>query len=143
MAENESILSKTPPPFDVRTPYGPDPNQFMDIRLPRTKEGAPIAMFIHGGFWRAKYDLAHAGHICAGLASAGFVCANLEYRRVGNTGGAWPGTFEDVMNGFRFLLVQAKRLGGDVKRAVVLGHSAGAQLVLSLAARNQEMRGAV
>src|SRR5262245_12844725 len=143
MAENESILSKTPTPFDVRTPYGADPNQFMEIRLPRVKGSAPIAMFIHGGFWRAKYGLTHAGHICAGLANAGFVCANLEFRRVGNPGGAWPGTFEDVTNGYRFLLAQAERLGGDAKRAIVLGHSAGGQLALALAARTREMHGAI
>lgn len=143
MAENESILSKSPPPFSRRIHYGSDPNQFLDVRMPPGRGKAPIAMFIHGGFWRAKYGLDHAGHICAGLADAGFVCANLEYRRVGNDGGAWPGTFEDVTNGFRTLLAQAKQLSADAKRVVVLGHSAGGQLAFALAARNRELRGAV
>jgi acetyl esterase/lipase len=143
MAENESILGKTPGPADRRVVYGPDPNQFIDLRLPAGKGIHPLAMFIHGGFWRAKYDLAHAGHICAGLARAGFVCANLEYRRVGNEGGRWPGTFEDIRNGLRFLQAHAMEWNADPKRTVVLGHSAGGQLALALAAREPAVRGAV
>jgi acetyl esterase/lipase len=143
MAENESILGKTPPTADRRVAYGSDPNQFIDLRLPSGKGKHPLAMFIHGGFWRAKYDLTHAGHICAGLARAGFVCANLEYRRVGNEGGRWPGTFEDIRNSFRFLQARAGDWNADPKRIVVLGHSAGGQLALALAAREASMRGAV
>src|SRR4029077_9936537 len=48
------------------------------------------------GVWRAKDDLRHAGHLCAALTAKGIATANLEYRRVGNTGGGWPGTFADV-----------------------------------------------
>jgi acetyl esterase/lipase len=143
MAENESILGKTPPAADSRVAYGSDPNQFIDLRLPSGKGSHPLAMFIHGGFWRAKYDLAHAGHICAGLARAGFVCANLEYRRVGNEGGRWPGTFEDIRNGYRFLQAHAGEWSADAKRIVVLGHSAGGQLALALAAREPSLRGAI
>jgi len=143
MAENERILGKTPPAADRRVAYGSDPNQFIDLRLPSGKGSHPLAMFIHGGFWRAKYDLAHAGHICAGLARAGFVCANLEYRRVGNEGGRWPGTFEDVRNGYRFLHAHAGEWNADPKRVVVLGHSAGGQLALALAAREPSLRGAI
>jgi acetyl esterase/lipase len=143
MAENESILGKTPPTADRRIAYGSDANQFFDLRMPKSKGHAPLAVFIHGGFWRAKYDLSHAGHICAGLAQAGFVAANLEYRRVGNQGGAWPGTFEDITNALGLLLAEAARLQADAKRCVVLGHSAGGQLAVALAARNPHIRGVV
>jgi acetyl esterase/lipase len=143
MAENESILAKTPPPFDRRLAYGPDANQFVDLRLPPSRGLAPLALFLHGGFWRAKYDLAHAGHICAGLAKAGFVSANLEYRRAGNPGGGWPGTFEDITNGFRYLLAHSAELHADSKRIVAIGHSAGGQLAMALAARAPELRGVI
>ena len=52
----------------IRDSYGSDPNQFLDLRLP--KEKAPLSSInIHGGFWRAKYNLDHAGHLCAALTA--------------------------------------------------------------------------
>ena len=51
-----------------------------------------MVMNIHGGFWRAKYDLKHAGYLCAALTAKGLATWNVEYRRVGNPGGGWPGT---------------------------------------------------
>jgi len=129
---DESILNKKPPDPDRRVPYGPDPNQFVDIRTPGGKGPHPVVFFIHGGYWRAKYDLSYAGHLCAALAKAGIATWNVEYRRVGNPGGGWPGTFEDVRAAYRSL---QNRAGGlDLKRVCVAGHSAGGQLALCLAA---------
>jgi hypothetical protein len=71
-------------------------------------------MTIHGGFWRAKYDLAHAGHMCAALTASGIATWNLEFRRAGNRGGGWPGTFEDVRSGYRFLSTIAKKYNLDL-----------------------------
>ena len=56
---DDDILEKTPPPADVRLTYGSDPSQFGDLRLPKTSKPSPVVMNIHGGFWRAKYGLAH------------------------------------------------------------------------------------
>lgn len=144
----DDIFSRTSPPADERVPYGSDPNQFADLRLPRTKGKInsglhPVVMNIHGGFWRAKYDLAHASHLCAALTKAGAATWNLEYRRVGNEGGAWPGTFEDVSNGFRFLKQVSKKFSLDLRRFVVMGHSAGGQLAFCLAGHEPTIRGAV
>jgi acetyl esterase/lipase len=131
---SEEILSLTPPAADARLAYGSDPNQFGDLRLPKGAGPFAVAMNIHGGFWRSKYDLAHNGHLCAALTSKGIATWNLEYRRVGNWGGGWPGTFEDIAHGFRFLPQIAKRYGLDPARILVMGHSAGGQLALCLAA---------
>jgi acetyl esterase/lipase len=131
---SEDILSLTPPPADHRLSYGTDPNQFGDLRIPKGSGPFPVVMNIHGGFWRAKYGLEHAGHLCAALPKKGIATWNLEYRRVGNAGGGWPGSFEDVANGFRFLSQIAKQYKLDVSRALVMGHSAGGQLALCLAA---------
>lgn len=128
---DESILSKQPPDPDHRVAYGSDPNQFVDIRLPSGKGPHPLVFFIHGGYWRAKYDLSYAGDLCATLAKAGVVTWNVEYRRVGNPGGGWPGTFEDVRAAYRSLQNHAGNL--DLKRVCVIGHSAGGQLALCLA----------
>ena len=68
---SDDILNLAPPKADARVSYGSDQNQFLDLRIPKTKESHPLAICIHGGFWRAKYDLEYLGHICAALTCEG------------------------------------------------------------------------
>jgi len=140
---SDEILALPPPPADARVAYGTDPQQFGDVRLPKTKGSCPIVMNIHGGFWRAKYDLAHAGHLCAALTARGLATWNIEYRRVGDPGGGWPGTFEDIRNAYRFLPQLAKRYNADSTKALVMGHSAGGQLALCLAAHDPSAKNVI
>ena len=141
---SEDILSRQPPPADLRVTYGSDPNQFIDLRLPADKAKAhPLLINIHGGFWRAKYSLEHAGHLCAAFTSQGFVTANLEYRRVENEGGAWPGTFEDIRSAYKFLIQNAQKQHVDSQKMVIMGHSAGGQLALCLAAHEPSVKSVV
>ncbi len=150
---SEDILSKPQPPFDERVAYGADDNQFIDVRVPRAtglhagpadpSSVYPAVINIHGGYWRAKYDLAHAGHLCEALRAAGVATFNVEYRRVGNAGGGWPGTFEDIRAAYRFVVQQAARFRVDVARIAVMGHSAGGQLALCLAAHEERVRRAI
>ena len=137
---SEEILKLPPPPADARVAYGSDPNQFLDLRLPRTKGPHPLAINIHGGYWRTKYNLEHAGHLCAALAAKGIATANLEYRRVGNEDGAWPNTFADIRAAYRFLRQHAAKHSLDSQRIVVMGHSAGGQLALCLAAHESSVK---
>jgi acetyl esterase/lipase len=67
----------------------------------------------------------------------GIATWSLEYRRTGEPGGGWPGTFEDVAAGTRFLLDRAESLGIDPERVVLLGHSAGGHLASWLGGRNR------
>src|SRR5580658_838518 len=134
---SDDILGLKPPPADARLAYGADPNQFLDLRLPspgKSKGLNALIINIHGGYWRAKYDLEHAGHLCAALTAKGLASTNLEYRRIGNAGGAWPGTFADIRSAYQFLLQNGQAHNLDTRRVVVMGHSAGAQLALRLAA---------
>ncbi|HWX52957.1 MAG TPA: alpha/beta hydrolase [Verrucomicrobiae bacterium] len=134
--QSEDILTTKPPAADLRLTYGADPNQFIDVRIPSGKGPHPVVLFIHGGYWRAKYKLTYAGHLCNALKKAAIASWNVEYRRVGNPGGGWPGTFEDIRRAYRLLLDRAKDHGSkfDVTRICVAGHSAGGHLALSLAA---------
>ena len=145
-ADNDGtrILSTSPPPADARINYGQTPNQFGELRLPPGRKSAPLLMFIHGGYWRARYNLTHAGHLCAALTGTGIATLNLEYRRTDNAGGGWPGTFEDIAAARQYVAKNAKELARkfdlDVSRFAVAGHSAGGALALWLAARDTSIR---
>jgi len=139
----EDILSRPQPQPDERVAYGADPNQFLEVRLPRTKGPCGAVLNIHGGYWRAKYDLGHTGHLCNALRDAGVATFNIEYRRVGNTGGGWPGTFEDIRLAYRFVRQEQSRFHLDLERLAVMGHSAGGQLALCLAAHENSVRHAI
>ncbi len=135
----EDVLTRPQPPPDERVPYGADPNQFFEVRLPHTRPPHPVLLNIHGGYWRAKYGLAHAGHLCEALRAVGVATLNTEYRRVGNPGGGWPGTFEDIRSAYRFLQQEHSRFQLELDRAVIMGHSAGGQLALCLAAHESSV----
>jgi acetyl esterase/lipase len=143
MTSSDDILSLAPPKADARLTYGSDENQFADLWLPKGKGPHALAVVIHGGYWRAKYDLAYMGHLCAALTAKGLATANLEYRRVGNAGGGWPGTFADVRAGYHFLLQNRQRYEFDERKIVAIGHSAGGQLGLCLAAHETGVKTAI
>ena len=139
----DDILSRQPPPADKRLAYGSDANQFLDLRLPHHEKAkllSPLVINIHGGFWRAQYSLDHAAHLCAALTAHGLATANLEYRRVGNPGGGWPGSFADIRSAYQFLVQRADAEHLDRERIVVMGHSAGGQLALCLAAHEPTVK---
>jgi acetyl esterase/lipase len=138
-AASQSILDIPPGAPGTRIAYGPDPNQFGELRLPQGEGLHPVVIFIHGGYWRAAYDLTHASHLCAAIARAGYAVWSLEYRRTGQPGGGYPGTFDDICDGAK-RISQISRL--DLNRVMVAGHSAGGQLALWLAAQRAiELRG--
>jgi acetyl esterase/lipase len=134
---SRNILSRPEPPPDHRISYGKDPLQFGELRLPKSPGPHPVVVVIHGGCWMAEYGLSYMGHLSAALAEVGVATWNLEYRRVGNAGGGWPGTFQDIAQGTDFLRTLAKSYPLDPSRVVALGHSAGGQLALWLAARKR------
>jgi acetyl esterase/lipase len=130
-------VAKLPaPPADHRLSYGDDPLQFGELRLPKATGGThPVVVLVHGGCWQSAYDIAHTRPMAAALTEAGFAVWSLEYRRIGNAGGGWPGTFADVARGTDFLRTIADRFALDLSRVVAVGHSAGGQLVLWLGTR--------
>jgi acetyl esterase/lipase len=142
---SEDILTKEPPRADLRLSYGADPSQFVDVRLPEGNGPHPVVFFIHGGYWRAQYDLTHAGHLCHALKQIGIATWNVEYRRVGNPGGGWPGTLEDLGSALRALRNHSHNHGAqfDLDRLCVAGHSAGGHLAFCVAAHEPSVTRAV
>src|ERR1700676_3109812 len=87
MTSADDILSLAQPKADLRVAYGGDQNQFIDLRLPKGKGPHALVITIHGGFWRAKYDLGYAGHLCAALTAKGMAPENWGNRGGGEGGG--------------------------------------------------------
>jgi acetyl esterase/lipase len=118
------VLDRRAPAPARTAAYGTDPAQVYDVRLPRGARRRVGVVVVHGGFWRAEYDRAHAGSQAQAFADAGYPTAVLEYRRTGMPGGGWPGTGEDLA-----AAVAAVRADPQLPdRLVLVGHSAGGHL---------------
>jgi len=115
--------------------YGADPAQFGELWLPEGAAAGTVVI-IHGGFWRARYDLSLGRPLAADLAARGYAAWNLEYRRA-LAGGGWPGTFEDVGAGIDLLAT----LPVDISRVIAVGHSAGGHLAAWAAGRDKLPKG--
>ncbi len=135
---------------DLVLRYGAGPDHVADVHLPPagsrarggTGERALLTIFLHGGFWRAEYGREHTRPLAGALAEAGFAVCAPEYRRTGQPGGGWPGTFDDVAAAAdRLPALVAEATGGlvagDPGQALLAGHSAGGHLALWAASRHR------
>jgi acetyl esterase/lipase len=107
--------------------YGSDPSQYGVLY----GEG-PVAVLIHGGFWKAEYGLELMDALAADLTARGWAAWNIEYRRLGNGGGV-PYTLDDVAAAIDHL---DQLPGVDLSRVVTIGHSAGGHLAAWAATRD-------
>ena len=123
------------PPFDHRIAYGDQALQFGELRLPSGSGPFPVVIFIHGGCWMSQFDLNHVGAVCADLKQEGYAVWTPEYRRIGDEGGGWTGTFEDAGKSMDYLRTLANNYPLDLDKVVLMGHSAGGHLALWLAGR--------
>ena len=131
----DDVVAMEAPAPDHRIRYGEEPLQFGHLRLPGGEPPHPVVVFVHGGCWLSEYEIGHVGRAEEALAEAGYAVWSLEYRRVGDEGGGWPGTFLDVASGVDHLRELAPSHGLDLERVVAAGHSAGGHLALWAAAR--------
>ncbi len=129
----QALPSRAP---DHRLSYGQDSSQYGELRLPAGPGPHPVVVLIHGGCFKAAYatarDLAPMGDA---LKAEGIATWNVEYRRLGQPGGGWPGTYLDVGRAVDRLRALAGRYRLDLDRVVLLGHSAGGHLAMWAAAR--------
>jgi acetyl esterase/lipase len=139
--------------------YGPHAAQVADLylpdhlpdRLPEPAAGRPraVAVLVHGGYWRARYDRSLSALLVDDLLAHGWVVWNVDYRAVGegpSDGGGWSRTHEDVAAAAD-LLVEVLQQNGSGDRSdpsawagppvVLVGHSAGGALALWLAGRHR------
>jgi acetyl esterase/lipase len=122
-------------PAGMRIAYGADPSQFGELSLPKGKGPFPVIVWVHGGCWSAEFDLRHGRTLANALNRQGYAVWNIEFRRVGQADGGWPGTFQDVAQATDMLRDLAPRYNLDLGRVISAGHSAGGHFALWLAAR--------
>jgi acetyl esterase/lipase len=142
-AEATTWLPEAQP--DSRIRYaGDSPIQYGDLRLPAGRApaaGYPVAVVIHGGAWHVDWASEYTSRFAEELTNAGIATWNIEFRRLGNRGGGYPGTFTDVGHATDFLRTLAATYPIDLGRVVVVGHSSGGHLALWLAGRRNLAEG--
>jgi len=114
--------------------YGDDPKQVMDIYQPANALSSPVLFMVHGGGWRVG-DKQNKGFIDNKLkrwSERGFVVVSVNYRLMPAADPKLQA--DDIAQALHFAQQEAFKYGGDPKRFVLLGHSAGAHLVGLIAA---------
>ena len=130
----------------VEISYGPHRKQFVRLHMPSGRGPFPVLVSLHGGFWKAQWTIDAAGSqtpaLAADFAARGVAAVDVEYRDR-EDGGAWPGANEDVLAALRLVQSLAEtRYALDLRRVVLLGHSAGGTLALWAAHHHNRAGGA-
>jgi acetyl esterase/lipase len=123
---------------DRRIAYGTDSSQFGELRIPAGTGPHPLVVLIHGGCFKAGSARAHRlGAMADALKSDGIATWSVEYRRLGEPGSGWPGTYLDIGRAVDHVRDIAGEYHLDLGRVVVVGHSAGGHLATWTAARHR------
>ncbi len=118
----------------LNVPYasveGVDPNLLsLDIHASKTAKGAPVLIYVHGGYWKAG-DKATKGHLPEFFCGHGFVFVSVNYRLA--PAAKHPVLIQDVARSVAWVHDHIAEHGGDPAHIFLTGHSAGAQLVALL-----------
>src|ERR1044071_1658640 len=130
-------MARSTPSTAERIAYGQAAGQFGELWLPAGSGPAPVAILVHGGCWQSSYGLDLMDPMAEDLHRQGVVVWNIEYRRLGESGGGHPGTFLDIGQAVDALRGLPQRPRLDLRRLVAIGHSAGGHLALWAASRHR------
>jgi acetyl esterase/lipase len=130
------LLARKRPVATKRIQYGPLKQQFGDLYLPSGGGRHRVVVLIHGGCWLAQLPgLELMAYAAGDLRQRGNAVWSIEYRRLGESGGGYPGSFRDVADAIDSLRVLAKTYPLDLNHVVAVGHSAGGHFASWAAAR--------
>jgi acetyl esterase len=118
----------------------PTPAGALPCRLYRPSAGTlPMALFLHGGGWTVS-DVDTYDGLCRRIAKrSGWLLASLDYRRAPEH--KHPAALEDAYFGYRWLLDNAERIGGDATYRAIVGESSGGTMAASLTLLLRDMGG--
>jgi acetyl esterase/lipase len=131
----DAMAGRAAPPATSVHRYGPGEYRFAELRLPEGRGPFPVAAVIHGGCWLSIADLSYMHAFSEALLDRGWAVWSLEFNRIDQPGGAWPGILEDVAAGLDHLEVVARDHPLELERVVAFGHSSGGHLALWAAGR--------
>lgn len=133
----QGLRAKSPPlaaqiHYDLA--YGSDKQQRLDLYLPAGAQQAPVLLMVHGGAWRSgdKGSAAVVDNKVKRWLPKGFIFVSINYRLL--PAAAPLQQAEDVARALVFVQQHAHGWGGDPRKVILMGHSAGAHLVSLLAA---------
>jgi len=129
-------MALTGPAPTSRVAYGPAPSQYAELFVPKGAGPFPVAVLVHGGCWTKEFGgIDQLRNMAGALLARGIAVWNVEYRRVDEPGGGYPGMYQDMHAALDTLAAQAGPQHLDLERVVAVGHSAGGQLVQWIAGR--------
>jgi arylformamidase len=112
------------------TPYGAGMREKLDI-FPGVKKGAPVVVFIHGGYWRSL-DKSQHSFIAPAFKNQGACVVMPNYSLCPDV--TIPQITLQMVQALVWTWKNISRYGGDRNRITVIGHSAGGHLATMLLA---------
>jgi acetyl esterase/lipase len=106
--------------------FGKDEKQKLDVYSPKNGKDCPIVIFVHRGEW-TKGDKSEVSYKPKFFNEHGIVFISTNYRLYPEA--KFPAHAEDVASAVRWTVDHAKEFGGDPKKIILMGHSAGCHLV--------------
>lgn len=122
---------------EARIAWGAGAEQFGELRLPPGEGPFPVAVVLHGGCWQSIAGLDYMDAFAEALNRAGWATWSVEFRRIDQPGGAWPGILEDVAAAADHLWTLAESHPLALDQVVAAGHSSGGHLALWLSVRGK------
>ena len=114
-----------------------NPRQYLDLYLPRAVDDFPVVVFVHGGYWIAQDKnyfqpfVGLYGNVGLALARRGIGTAVINYRLVPDV--TLDDELADVAAAVAWVQAHIGEYGGDPRRMVLAGHSAGGHMTALLA----------
>jgi 3-dehydroquinate dehydratase-2 len=120
--------------------YGDAVDALVDVRKANTEAPAPVAVILHGGFWRDAWKWDIMAPLSAAITQLGWSTVNVEYSR---GPGSFPQAVDDIADALRWVRDNADVYNFDTGRTVIIGHSAGGYLALKTAHTDATLAGAI
>jgi arylformamidase len=120
------------PVAELDLAYGPSPRQVLDLFWPSADRDAPVALFIHGGYWQ-RLDKSWFSHLARGLLAHGVAVALPSYDLCPQV--TLAVLVDQLRDAAAFLARRHSR------KLLATGHSAGGHLTAMLMATDWRARG--